>query len=43
MDNALKRRGINYFNFETWMLFAPATIKISGYAPAHKSNFALMP
>ena len=33
MDDALKTRGIIYLNVETWLLFAPLPIKISGYAP----------
>jgi len=32
MDVALKTRGINYLNIETWLLFAPPPIKISGYS-----------
>jgi len=33
MDDAVKTRGIIYWNVESWFLFAPA-IKIPGYAPA---------
>jgi len=32
MDVALKTRGINYLNIESWLLFAPPPIKISGYS-----------
>jgi len=37
MDDALKIRGINYSNVETWLLFVPP-IKISGNAPDDGSS-----
>jgi len=37
MDDALKTRSIEYLNVETWLLFAPPPVKISGYAPVYES------
>ena len=36
----VKTRGVRYFNVETWMLFAPTPIKISGCAPDWQNMFS---
>jgi len=33
-----KSKGTKYVNIETWLLFGPPPIKISGYAPGSQSH-----